>query len=485
MDAARSAWRSGASPVTIVYRRGRAEMPAQVEEIEAAEREGIVVRTGLAPVEVVSRDGASSACAASTTRPAAAPIRRRRRRRGSRSPAPRPSSRPARSSSPSARSPTHRSCPRAPASRSAAGPGSSPIPDAGDRPCRGLRRRRRRVRAQDDHRRGRLGPPRSRVDPRVPRGRARRRAGDPRDRPLRDRPGAAALARPGVRPRAHAPLPMVQPGSFAADPGRLRRGDRARRSRPLLPLRRRLRQPRRGRPRRPRPGRPAPRPCHRHRSAGHRTTAQEARDDTRPGLRPLRRRRGLRRRDDRRGARRAVAPRAVAPPGPRLHGPHDRQVHPPARAPTCGGSSTSACATSSLVQVFIGSFIFFYPDVVAGQQLPITGGLAAVCAFAVLLIKLVRHGDETHGVPLGGPAARSRSDALHRPVPPGRPDDRAPRPARRAARSAARDLLNPDLALPLCYLSSALIGVMGLFAVYYNLRSVGQRPAATTAEATR
>ena len=40
MDAARSAWRSGASPVTVVYRRGRAEMPAQVEEIEAAEREG-------------------------------------------------------------------------------------------------------------------------------------------------------------------------------------------------------------------------------------------------------------------------------------------------------------------------------------------------------------------------------------------------------------------------------------------------------------
>jgi NADH-quinone oxidoreductase subunit F len=57
MDAARSAWRSGASPVTIVYRRGRAEMPAQVEEIEAAEREGIVVRTGLAPVEVVRRNG--------------------------------------------------------------------------------------------------------------------------------------------------------------------------------------------------------------------------------------------------------------------------------------------------------------------------------------------------------------------------------------------------------------------------------------------
>ncbi len=58
LDAARSAWRSGAESVTIVYRRGRAEMPAQVEEIEAAEREGIVIRTGLAPVEVAGRDGA-------------------------------------------------------------------------------------------------------------------------------------------------------------------------------------------------------------------------------------------------------------------------------------------------------------------------------------------------------------------------------------------------------------------------------------------
>ena len=38
-----------------------------------------------------------------------------------------------------------------------------------------------------------------------------------------------------------------------------------------------------------------------------------------------------------------------------------------------------------LLQVFLGSFIFFYPDVVSGKDLPITGGLAAVCAFAVLL----------------------------------------------------------------------------------------------------
>ena len=70
MDAARSAWRSGASPVTVIYRRGRAEMPAQVEEIEAAEREGIVIRTGLAPVEVLSRDGVVIGLRCTETAPA-------------------------------------------------------------------------------------------------------------------------------------------------------------------------------------------------------------------------------------------------------------------------------------------------------------------------------------------------------------------------------------------------------------------------------
>lgn len=53
MDAARSALRSGAGAVTIMYRRGRAEMPAQPEEVQAAEREGIRLLTETAPVEVL------------------------------------------------------------------------------------------------------------------------------------------------------------------------------------------------------------------------------------------------------------------------------------------------------------------------------------------------------------------------------------------------------------------------------------------------
>jgi NADPH-dependent glutamate synthase beta subunit-like oxidoreductase/Pyruvate/2-oxoacid:ferredoxin oxidoreductase delta subunit len=57
MDAARSAIRSGAERVTVVYRRARAEMPAQAEEVEAAEREGIEIVEAVAPVAVLSERG--------------------------------------------------------------------------------------------------------------------------------------------------------------------------------------------------------------------------------------------------------------------------------------------------------------------------------------------------------------------------------------------------------------------------------------------
>jgi NADPH-dependent glutamate synthase beta subunit-like oxidoreductase/Pyruvate/2-oxoacid:ferredoxin oxidoreductase delta subunit len=57
MDAARTALRSGATSVTILYRRGRSDMPAQREEVEAAEREGIQLRTATSVEEVVGHDG--------------------------------------------------------------------------------------------------------------------------------------------------------------------------------------------------------------------------------------------------------------------------------------------------------------------------------------------------------------------------------------------------------------------------------------------
>lgn len=54
MDAARTALRMGANEVTIVYRRGRAEMPAQLEEIEGAESEGAKLELLTNPIRVVT-----------------------------------------------------------------------------------------------------------------------------------------------------------------------------------------------------------------------------------------------------------------------------------------------------------------------------------------------------------------------------------------------------------------------------------------------
>jgi NADPH-dependent glutamate synthase beta subunit-like oxidoreductase/Pyruvate/2-oxoacid:ferredoxin oxidoreductase delta subunit len=60
MDAARSALRSGAESVTVMYRRGFAEMPAQAEEVEAARAEGVAFRIGAVVTEVLAPDGTTT-----------------------------------------------------------------------------------------------------------------------------------------------------------------------------------------------------------------------------------------------------------------------------------------------------------------------------------------------------------------------------------------------------------------------------------------
>ena len=57
IDAARTAFRLGAKEVTIAYRRTRAEMPAQEEEIEEAEHEGIKIEYLTAPTRWLIENG--------------------------------------------------------------------------------------------------------------------------------------------------------------------------------------------------------------------------------------------------------------------------------------------------------------------------------------------------------------------------------------------------------------------------------------------
>ncbi len=57
IDAARTAVRQGAKNVTVVYRRLRAEMPAEETEIHEAELEGVTIRFLAAPVEILGENG--------------------------------------------------------------------------------------------------------------------------------------------------------------------------------------------------------------------------------------------------------------------------------------------------------------------------------------------------------------------------------------------------------------------------------------------
>lgn len=61
MDAARTAVRMGAEEVMVLYRRTRAQMPAEENEIREAEEEGVVFRFLLAPEEIISSEGHVSA----------------------------------------------------------------------------------------------------------------------------------------------------------------------------------------------------------------------------------------------------------------------------------------------------------------------------------------------------------------------------------------------------------------------------------------
>jgi hypothetical protein len=49
-----------------------------------------------------------------------------------------------------------------------------------------------------------------------------------------------------------------------------------------------------------------------------------------------------------------------------------------------------------IISGVVMSFMFLFPDVVTADNLPITGGLAAACLFAVLLVKLM--GDPDHNL---------------------------------------------------------------------------------------
>ena len=464
MDAARSAWRCGAASVRVLYRRGEAEMPAQAEEVLAARNEGIQVLTGVAVSEVIGRDGSVIGLRLIGQAPSGEVEDRREVW------APVPGSATelavetvlvadrggARSVDPAGRRRDRDRC---------VGRDRDECPDPGHGPSRGVRRRRRCLRTEDDHRCGGGGPSRSRRDSRVPRWQPERRGRDHGDGPLSDGPAVRDPARPGpassrlpASPGRREPVVLGDPGGIPGSRGRPR-------GEPLLPVRRRGRLSDSRGPCRSRTGRPIP---------------PEIGDE--PG-------------------RSAMTPDQVS-------GLFDAgesfiegtiaaalvalwllsvalYLARPYMAANVGRFSLRlgadlwwiiyvALRDILLIQVFLASFIFLYPDVVGAQNLPITGGLAAVCAFSVLLMKLVTRGDadlrwyRTQVVLLGLGATLYIVPYLL--------GVQVTQIGTDAANQLAGFLVssqNPALALPLCYLSGALVGMLALVAVIYNLRQGG------------
>jgi hypothetical protein len=125
-----------------------------------------------------------------------------------------------------------------------------------------------------------------------------------------------------------------------------------------------------------------------------------------------------------------------------------------------------------IVLTFIFSIMFLFPDVVVANHLPITGGLAAVCLFGVLVIKLVRDVDDDRAsfvltgnllglgallylVPsvLGLQATSGDTSGFWGGI-----------------ANAVTTSTNPNVALTLCWISVILVTALGVVAVVYSLR---------------
>jgi hypothetical protein len=132
-----------------------------------------------------------------------------------------------------------------------------------------------------------------------------------------------------------------------------------------------------------------------------------------------------------------------------------------------------------LLQVFLGSFIFFYPDVVAGNDLPITGGLAAACAFAALLLKLMTRADSDQRIFRIQTALIGLGASLYLiPYLLGVQVTTVGSDISNQLSSVLVSSHNPTIALALVFVSQILVGAMGLIAVVYNIRTASPAPRA-------
>ncbi len=137
-----------------------------------------------------------------------------------------------------------------------------------------------------------------------------------------------------------------------------------------------------------------------------------------------------------------------------------------------------------IVSGVVMSFMFFFPDVVVTDQLPLTGGLAAVCLFGVLLVKLV--GDPDHNLrDFRIVTALLGLGAVFYFVPyvlGVQFNSVAPGPLAAISKFLVTNS-NPSWAVGLAYVSIALLAILGAIAAGYTLITGGraevQEPASS------
>ncbi len=128
----------------------------------------------------------------------------------------------------------------------------------------------------------------------------------------------------------------------------------------------------------------------------------------------------------------------------------------------------------------IMSFMFFFPDVVITDNLPITGGLAAVCLFGVLLIKLMGDADSNPNLYRLVTLLLGLGAAFY--FIPYVLGVQANNIAAGSAGTLANDLVtstNQVTAVAMSYISVAFLAVMGAAAAIYAMRTGGQPEAET------
>jgi hypothetical protein len=130
----------------------------------------------------------------------------------------------------------------------------------------------------------------------------------------------------------------------------------------------------------------------------------------------------------------------------------------------------------AILATFALSFMFFFPDVMVGKDLPVTGPLAALCLIAVLVVKLVRDVDDdpqafrlTSGLLAVG--------AILYLVPTLLGVQANAFNINPAISQALISHDNPTLALAFTYVAVVCTGVLGFYAAAHTLRATSPAPA--------